>query len=71
MSLLLPSPPIPFFPATPRLSFPPKFIPRVTTRLAACGGDIIDTFTEKSGYLFYLSASEADLLTDYSVSRIA
>ncbi|GLT75322.1 hypothetical protein SLA2020_470560 [Shorea laevis] len=71
MSLLLPSPPIPSFPATPMLSFPPQFIPRATTRLAARGGDIIDTFTEKSGYLFDLSASEADLLTDYSVSRIA
>ncbi|GLT64556.1 hypothetical protein SLA2020_370420 [Shorea laevis] len=70
MSLLLPSP-IPSFPATPMLSFPLKFIPRTTTRLTARGGDIIDTFTEKSGYLFDLSASEADLLTDYSVSKIA
>ncbi|GLT52194.1 hypothetical protein SLA2020_255470 [Shorea laevis] len=71
MSLLLPSLPIPSFPATPMLSFPPKFIPRATTRLTACGGDIIYTFTEKSGYLFNLSASEADLLTNYNVSRIA
>ncbi|GLT59088.1 hypothetical protein SLA2020_319270 [Shorea laevis] len=53
------------------LSFPPKSIPHATTRLAARCGDIIHTFTEKSGCLFDLSASEADLLTDYSVCRIA
>ncbi|GLT31339.1 hypothetical protein SLA2020_060810 [Shorea laevis] len=54
----------------PWLSFPPKSIPRAITSLAARLGDI-DTFTEKSGYLFDLSASEADLLTDYNVSIIA
>ncbi|XP_056164214.1 uncharacterized aarF domain-containing protein kinase At1g71810, chloroplastic isoform X2 [Syzygium oleosum] len=38
---------------------------------AAPRGDAVDAFTEKSGYLFELSATEADSLTDYDVAKIA
>ncbi|WKA10837.1 hypothetical protein VitviT2T_028391 [Vitis vinifera] len=40
-------------------------------RTVVCGisGDV-DTFTQYSGYLFNLSSSEADSLTEYDVSRI-
>lgn len=31
----------------------------------------VDTFTESSGYLFELSTSEAESLTDYNISKIA
>ncbi|XP_021300077.1 uncharacterized aarF domain-containing protein kinase At1g71810, chloroplastic isoform X2 [Herrania umbratica] len=71
MPLLLPSsPPIHSFPATPQLNFrskppPPRLITRATRRLD------VDAFTQKSGYLFELTASEAESLTDYSPSRIA
>ncbi|XP_017981466.1 PREDICTED: uncharacterized aarF domain-containing protein kinase At1g71810, chloroplastic isoform X2 [Theobroma cacao] len=71
MPLLLPSsPPIHSFPATPQLDFrskppPPRLITRSTRRLD------VDAFTQKSGYLFELTASEAESLTDYSPSRIA
>lgn len=40
-------------------------------RCAATGGGEVDTFTANSGYLFDLSASEADSLAEYSISRIA
>ncbi|KAI8531605.1 hypothetical protein RHMOL_Rhmol11G0149300 [Rhododendron molle] len=36
----------------------------------ASGRRDVDTFTEYSGYLFGLSTSEADSLTDYDISRI-
>ncbi|KAF8026707.1 hypothetical protein BT93_F3244 [Corymbia citriodora subsp. variegata] len=38
---------------------------------AASRRDAVDAFTEKSGYLFELSATEADSLTDYDVAKIA
>ncbi|XP_022773463.1 uncharacterized aarF domain-containing protein kinase At1g71810, chloroplastic isoform X5 [Durio zibethinus] len=68
--LLSSSPPIHSFPATPKLHFrskppPPRTIARATPRLE------VDSFTEKSGYLFDLSALEAESLIDYSPSRIA
>ncbi|TYI77280.1 hypothetical protein E1A91_D06G133500v1 [Gossypium mustelinum] len=65
--LLLPSSPIHSFPATPKLSFRSK--PRPIIRAAA--GLEVDSFTKKSGYLFQLSAFEAESLLDYSPSRIA
>ncbi|KAK8349270.1 hypothetical protein V6Z12_A06G131400 [Gossypium hirsutum] len=65
--LLLTSSPIHSFPATPKLSFRSK--PRPIIRAAA--GLEVDSFTKKSGYLFQLSAFEAESLLDYSPSRIA
>ena len=71
MPLLLPSaPPIHSFPATPKHHFrskPPllRAVTRASSRLE------VDAFTEKSGYLFELSALEAESLLDYSPSRIA
>ncbi|KVH99599.1 hypothetical protein Ccrd_022169 [Cynara cardunculus var. scolymus] len=43
---------------------------RPRTAVAAIGRDV-DTFTESSGYLFELSTSEAESLTDYNISKIA
>ncbi|KAJ9567527.1 hypothetical protein OSB04_003493 [Centaurea solstitialis] len=43
---------------------------RRRTAVAAVGRDV-DTFTEASGYLFELSTSEAESLTDYDISKIA
>lgn len=41
---------------------------RKTTSYVAATG--VDTFTEKSGYLFQLSESEAESLSEYDVARI-
>lgn len=49
------------------LSVPGRF----SVRCAAAGDGDGDTFTAKSGYLFELSATEADSLAEYSVSKIA
>ncbi|XP_057502259.1 uncharacterized aarF domain-containing protein kinase At1g71810, chloroplastic isoform X5 [Actinidia eriantha] len=38
---------------------------------SASGGREVDAFTEYSGYLFELSASDVDSLTEYDISRIA
>ncbi|KAI3689326.1 hypothetical protein L2E82_47280 [Cichorium intybus] len=38
---------------------------------AAVVGRDVDTFTESSGYLFELSTSDAESLTDYNISKIA
>lgn len=35
------------------------------------GNGEVDAFTERSGYLFELTATEADSLAEYSVSKIA
>nr|XP_043606859.1 uncharacterized aarF domain-containing protein kinase At1g71810, chloroplastic [Erigeron canadensis] len=48
----------------------PILYPQRTAGLAALGRDV-DTFTESSGYLFELSTSEAESLTDYSISKIS
>ncbi|KAJ4844470.1 hypothetical protein Tsubulata_006058 [Turnera subulata] len=48
----------------------PRSSPRLRPR-ARRNGDVVDAFTEKSGYLFSLSSSEADSLTDYDVKKIA
>ncbi|KAG2665476.1 hypothetical protein I3760_15G009700 [Carya illinoinensis] len=45
-------------------------VPLRTLRCAAGNGDV-DAFTKRSGYLFKLTAFEADSLTDYNVSKIA
>ena len=56
----------------PRLPSRPRaaVAPRRSVRCAAAAGDG-DAFTAKSGYLFELSATEADSLTEYRVSKIA
>ncbi|XP_058188862.1 uncharacterized aarF domain-containing protein kinase At1g71810, chloroplastic isoform X3 [Rhododendron vialii] len=43
---------------------------RILPPARASGRREMDTFTEYSGYLFGLSTSEADSLTDYDISRI-
>ncbi|KAF7127425.1 hypothetical protein RHSIM_Rhsim11G0089800 [Rhododendron simsii] len=43
---------------------------RILPPAPASGSREVDTFTEYSGYLFGLSTSEADSLTDYDISRI-
>ncbi|CAI8593828.1 unnamed protein product [Vicia faba] len=85
MRLLL-TPSLSFFPSliptpTPNhsissLQFPPhkihnQFPPRRCSARCASGFDNGDSFTAKSGYLFELSATEADSLADYSISKIA
>ncbi|KAI5424718.1 hypothetical protein KIW84_030778 [Lathyrus oleraceus] len=42
----------------------------VTCTAVSIGSDSDDSFTEKSGYLFELSATEADSLADYNISKI-
>ena len=44
--------------------------PRTTTHATALTREV-DTFTESSGYLFELSSTEAESLTDYNISKIA
>lgn len=67
------------FPAISKPQSPPFFLLRsaaprsfsgrcVAHRL---GDDDVDDFTQKSGYLFELSSSDADSLADYDVSKIA
>ncbi|MED6122329.1 hypothetical protein PIB30_038718 [Stylosanthes scabra] len=53
-------------PLRPRAAFSSR---RCSVRCAAAADG--DSFTAKSGYLFELSATEADSLADYSVSKIA
>ncbi|KAK4601593.1 hypothetical protein RGQ29_010954 [Quercus rubra] len=62
--------PTPFFPAnfTPSK---PLCLPHRRLLLLRCKAADFDSFTERSGYLFDLTASEADSLTEYSVSKIA
>ncbi|XP_002527120.2 uncharacterized aarF domain-containing protein kinase At1g71810, chloroplastic isoform X1 [Ricinus communis] len=50
------------FPRTPPL--------RVVNRRRGNDADDVDAFTEKSGYLFELSASEADSLINYDIKKI-
>ncbi|ESQ28027.1 hypothetical protein EUTSA_v10018208mg [Eutrema salsugineum] len=71
--LLLPSLPIVTFPANPSLllvsspSWPPR---RGNSTVVTAASRDVDSFTSKSGYLFSLSADEADSLSEYSFSRI-
>lgn len=63
----------------PTPSFPANFTPskplclphRRLLLLLRCKAADFDSFTERSGYLFDLTASETDSLTEYSVSKIA
>ncbi|KAK6938219.1 ABC1 atypical kinase-like domain [Dillenia turbinata] len=55
-------------PSHPRRN-PPKTNSRWSRIVAPATGDV-DTFTKYSGYLFQLSDTEAESLTDYDVSRI-
>ncbi|KAH7835251.1 hypothetical protein Vadar_024392 [Vaccinium darrowii] len=74
--MILSPPPCPPFPANS--NFPRGRIRRLTypsrpSRIlppSASGRRDVDTFTEYSGYLFDLSTSETDSLTDYDISRI-
>ncbi|XP_031258382.1 uncharacterized aarF domain-containing protein kinase At1g71810, chloroplastic [Pistacia vera] len=67
--LLVPSP-IPTVPAISNLKLSPESKPFKfrSWRLAATRD--VDTFTEKSSYLFQLSATEADSLVDYDLKKI-
>ncbi|XP_050363742.1 uncharacterized aarF domain-containing protein kinase At1g71810, chloroplastic [Argentina anserina] len=66
MLLRLPPPSLSSLPSTPKpsRSSPPRLI-----RCAALKNDS-DAFTAKSGYLFELTASEANSLADYDISKI-
>lgn len=73
--ILLPAPPpIASFPANPALllSSPPYWPRRrgISAVVSAASRDAVDSFTSKSGYLFNLSADEADSLAEYSFARI-
>ncbi|XP_065626506.1 uncharacterized aarF domain-containing protein kinase At1g71810, chloroplastic isoform X2 [Quercus suber] len=67
MLLLFPTPSFPanFTPSKPLC------LPHRRLLLLRCKAADFDSFTERSGYLFDLTASEADSLTEYSVSKIA
>ncbi|CAH2066805.1 unnamed protein product [Thlaspi arvense] len=71
--LLLPSPPIVSFPANPSLlplSRPSWPLRRGNPAVVSAASRDVDSFTSKSGYLFSLSADEADSLSEYNFSRI-
>ncbi|PON48975.1 Tyrosine-protein kinase [Parasponia andersonii] len=79
MPILLPSPSLSPFPAK-NLPQPrnlrhrlPLLLPRSRRRcfLRRAGSGDVDAFTQKSGYLFELSVSEADSLSEYDISKIA
>ena len=67
MLLLFPTPSFPanFTPSKP-LCLPHRRLLLLRRKAAD-----FDSFTERSGYLFDLTASEADSLTEYGVSKIA
>lgn len=67
MLLLFPTPSFPanFTPSKPLC------LPHRRLLLLRCKAADFDSFTERSGYLFDLTASETDSLTEYSVSKIA
>ncbi|KAJ4701125.1 Protein kinase superfamily protein [Melia azedarach] len=68
--LLFASPPIPSVPANSELkifSVPKRF---KSSRLYAAARDV-DEFTEKSSYLFKLSATDADSIVDYDLKKIS
>uniref|UniRef100_A0A7N2KVG7 ABC1 atypical kinase-like domain-containing protein n=1 Tax=Quercus lobata TaxID=97700 RepID=A0A7N2KVG7_QUELO len=67
MLLLFPTPSFPanFTPSKPLC------LPHRRLFLLRCKAADFDSFTDRSGYLFDLTASEADSLTEYGVSKIA
>lgn len=80
--LIHPSLSLSSLPAIHKFSSPsPLFVKQCSSRsfcgpqrwatCGATGGREVDTFTEKSGYLFELSDSEADSVAEYSISKIA
>ncbi|XP_038699504.1 uncharacterized aarF domain-containing protein kinase At1g71810, chloroplastic [Tripterygium wilfordii] len=75
--LLLPSPLLHYFPANFKSNFLPKHSKSFTISLrpplfsVSAAGREVDTFTEKSGYLFKLSASEVESLAEYDPKKIA
>ncbi|CAF2196092.1 unnamed protein product [Brassica napus] len=71
--ILLPAPPIASFPANPTLllSSPPYWPRRRdNSPVVSAASRDVDSFTSKSGYLFNLSADEADSLSEYNFPRI-
>ncbi|KAK2659164.1 hypothetical protein Ddye_005697 [Dipteronia dyeriana] len=77
MAILFSSPPFISFTANPRNSSlfhkpKPKPKPVEFSRVAAAAAAReVDAFTEKSSYLFELSATDADSLVDYDLKKIA
>ncbi|XP_061371389.1 uncharacterized aarF domain-containing protein kinase At1g71810, chloroplastic-like [Gastrolobium bilobum] len=73
--LILPMHSLSSFPSLASLRFQPQnrtASRRCSVRCAAASyGGEADTFTAKSGYLFELSATEADSLAEYRISKIA
>ncbi|KAL7085598.1 hypothetical protein ACP275_14G290400 [Erythranthe tilingii] len=67
-----PSPPL-FRPAnfTRNPRWRPSILPHRLLAAPAAASNEVDAFTQSSGYLFDLSSSEAESLTEYNVSRIA
>lgn len=79
--ILVPPPPLSSFPLTPNPNHPLRHRIRqlpATSRyrrspnlaLPAATSSGVDAFTKNSGYLFELSNSEADSLTEYNISKI-
>ncbi|KAL0392307.1 UNVERIFIED_CONTAM: hypothetical protein Sradi_2453500 [Sesamum radiatum] len=72
--LLLPPPSPPLFRASNFTSvrhLRPIILPGRLLATPAAASDKVDAFTEYSGYLFELSSSEAESLTEYNISKIA
>ncbi|XP_011074132.1 uncharacterized aarF domain-containing protein kinase At1g71810, chloroplastic [Sesamum indicum] len=72
--LLLPPLSPPLFRAanfTPVRQLRPIILPGRLLATPAAASDKVDAFTEYSGYLFELSSSEAESLTEYNISKIA
>ncbi|KAL0366455.1 UNVERIFIED_CONTAM: putative aarF domain-containing protein kinase, chloroplastic [Sesamum radiatum] len=72
--LLLPPPSPPLFRTsnfTPVRHLRPIILPGRQLATPAAASDKVDAFTEYSGYLFELSSSEAESLTEYNISKIA
>ncbi|KAI3459985.1 hypothetical protein Pfo_016648 [Paulownia fortunei] len=72
--LLVPPPSPALFPAsnfTPSRHLRPIILPRRLLATSAAASNEVDAFTQYSGYLFELSSSEAESLTEYNISKIA
>ncbi|KAK6130627.1 hypothetical protein DH2020_035602 [Rehmannia glutinosa] len=72
--LLVPPPSPPLFLAanfTPSRHFRPSILPRRRLSTPVAASNEVDSFTQSSGYLFELSSSEAESLTEYNISKIA
>ncbi|GFP79015.1 uncharacterized aarf domain-containing protein kinase at1g71810 chloroplastic [Phtheirospermum japonicum] len=72
--LLVPPPPPPLYPAanfTTSHHLRRSILPRRLVSPLAAASIEVDSFTQFSGYLFELSSSEAESLTEYNISKIA